>query len=266
MTGWPAPMLSEVLLESPPGFACGENSANGVFQFRMNNITVEGPLDLSKKRRVPGNGRPLETFLVSAGDVLFNATNSPDLIGKAAYFLGIDEPVVFSNHFLRLRPRPERLEGRYLARWLNLQFERGVFKNMCRQGVNQATVNRDAFLALRLPLPSLSEQRRIAAILDKADGLREGPRRPRSARHAHTGDLLETFGDPVTNPKDWPVQLLSDVGTLDRGVSKHRPAECAGVARRTLRRGARCLEPGAWASCLGARCGPVPRAGCLPGA
>jgi type I restriction enzyme, S subunit len=115
MSGWSAPMLSEILVEARSGFACGEDPSEGVFQFRMNNITTDGQLDLSKRRRVPRETRSLESFLVKPDDVLFNATNSPDLVGKAAYFPGLDEPAVFSNHFLRLRPNPHRLEGRFLA-------------------------------------------------------------------------------------------------------------------------------------------------------
>src|SRR6266852_9027793 len=138
----------------------------------MNNITTQGQLDLTKKRRVPRDTPHLEKYLVRPGDVLFNATNSLELVGKTAFFPGLEEPAVFSNHFLRLRPHADRLDGRYLSRWLNLQFERGRFKGMSRQWVNQATINRDALLAMRLPVPPLSEQRRIADILDGADALR----------------------------------------------------------------------------------------------
>src|SRR5690606_35092771 len=112
------------------------------------NITTEGQLDLSKRRRVPRDFRNIDRFLVQPGDVLFNATNSPDLVGKAAFFPGLEERAVFSNHFLRLRPRDGEIDGRYLTRWLNLQFLNGRFKGMCRQWVNQATVGRDALLAL----------------------------------------------------------------------------------------------------------------------
>ena len=193
--------LGDVLVEARPGFACGDDAADGVFQFRMNNITTEGQLDLSKKRRVPRDSRNIDRYLVEPGDVLFNATNSPDLVGKTAYFPGLEEPAVFSNHFLRLRPDPDRLDGRFLSRWLNVQFQRGRFKGMCRQWVNQATVNRDALLALQIPLPPLPEQRRIAEILDKADALR-------AKRHAALAYLdtltqsifLDMFGDPVDNP------------------------------------------------------------------
>jgi type I restriction enzyme S subunit len=224
MIGWQPTTLTDILLDARPGFACGEEVEDGIFQFRMNNITTGGQLDFSKKRRVPGNIRNIDTYLVEQGDVLFNATNSPELVGKSAYFPGMSEPSVFSNHFLRLRPNPEYLDGRYLSRWLNLQFQHGVFKGMCRQWVNQATVGRDSLLSMRLPLPPLPEQKRIAAILDQADGLRA----KRRAALAQLDELtqaifLEMFGDPIVNSHGWPLHRLDTLGTLDRGVSRHRP-------------------------------------------
>jgi type I restriction enzyme S subunit len=231
MSGLRVAVLAELLVEARSGFACGEDPSDGVFQFRMNNITMDGQLDLSKKRRVPRNTRKLESFLAEPGDVLFNATNSPDLVGKAAYFPGLDEPAVFSNHFLRLRPNPERLEGRFLARWLNLQFQRGVFKGMCHQWVNQATVNRDSLLALRVPIPGILEQRRIAEVLDRAEALRA----KRRAALAHVDTLtqaifLDMFGDPATNPKGWPAVPLRDIvdefryGTSTKSGPQGKPA------------------------------------------
>jgi type I restriction enzyme S subunit len=76
----------------------------------------------------------------------------------------------------------------------------------------------------KIPLPPLEEQKRIAGILDAADILRAKRREALSK----LDDLLQStfldlFGDPVTNPKGWEVAKLGDLGTLDRGVSKHRP-------------------------------------------
>jgi type I restriction enzyme S subunit len=113
------------------------------------------------------------------------------MVGKSAYFSGYSEPAVFSNHFLRLRPA-ERLDGRYLAHWLRAQFQRGVFAAGCRKWVNQATFGKDSLVALQLPLPSLEEQQRIAAILDKADELQT----KRRAAIAHLDSLLQAaFAD-----------------------------------------------------------------------
>jgi type I restriction enzyme, S subunit len=212
VSAWNAFPLVDLLVDSKPGFACGEDLPDGVFQFRMNNITTEGQIDLSKKRRIPRNTRNLEAYLLRPGDVLFNATNSPELVGKSAFFSGNGEPSVFSNHFLRLRPQAERLEGRFLARWLALQFQRRVFQRMCRQWVNQATVGRESLLALHIPVPPIDEQCRIAEVLDRAEALRAKRRAVLVELDTLTQSIfLDIFGDPATNPKGWEILRLQDV-------------------------------------------------------
>ncbi|MCF3931845.1 restriction endonuclease subunit S [Acuticoccus sp. M5D2P5] len=77
---------------------------------------------------------------------------------------------------------------------------------------------------LTIPLPPLEEQRRIAAILDKADQLRAKRKRALALLDTLTQSIfLEMFGDPVTNPHRFPEVKFGEVGRLDRGVSKHRP-------------------------------------------
>lgn len=224
MTGWKEKSLSDVLADVRPGFAFGGDLPGGVFQIRMNNITNDGHLDLAKKRRVQIPCRNPDDLLVAPGDVLFNATNSPDLVGKSAYFPGLNEPTTFSNHFLRLRPKHDQLDGQYLARWLTRQFQRGLFKGMCRQWVNQATVNRDSLLALRFPFPPLLEQRRIADLLNKVDKQRTKRRNALGLTDELLRSIfLDMFGDPITNPKGWERKPLGTLGILARGKSKHRP-------------------------------------------
>jgi type I restriction enzyme S subunit len=222
MSAWPETALREVLADAAPGFACGDDVEDGVFQFRMNNITTEGQLDLSKRRRVPRDYRNIDRFLVQPGDVLFNATNSPELVGKTAFFPGLEEPAVFSNHFLRLRPSEGQADGRYLTRWLNLQFQQGRFKAMCRQWVNQATVGRDALLSLRVPLPSLPEQRRIAEILDEADALRTKRRAALAQLDTLTQSIfLDMFGDPAAH--GWRTTTISHVASDADGAIRTGP-------------------------------------------
>ncbi|NOY72555.1 MAG: restriction endonuclease subunit S [Gammaproteobacteria bacterium] len=77
---------------------------------------------------------------------------------------------------------------------------------------------------IEIPLPPLKEQKRIAAILDKADVIR----RKRQQAIDLTDQLLRSvfldmFGDPVMNPKGWELVSFASVGQLDRGKSKHRP-------------------------------------------
>lgn len=148
---------------------------------------------------------------LESGDILFNATNSPELVGKTALFCGYDEPVTFSNHFIRVRLDRMKAWPAYVTRYLQLQFDRGIFAGMCRQWVNQATVTKDQLAGLPIPLPPLEEQRRIAAILDKADALRRTRKRALALLDTLTQSIfLEMFGDLRLEHKRWPTIGFSE--------------------------------------------------------
>lgn len=83
---------------------------------------------------------------------------------------------------------------------------------------NRQRVSEEAFLRLTIPLPDLSEQRRIADILDKVDGLRAKCREA-IARLDSLGRSIyhEMFGDPISNPKSWPEFSLGELGQWQSG-------------------------------------------------
>lgn len=184
--------LAKLIRSAQPGFAIGERANNGVIQLRMNNVTTDGNLDWSNFIRVPATQKQIEKYSLQAGDVLFNSTNSPELVGKTTFFQGHKESITFSNHFLRLRVDEKKLNPQYLARWLTKQWQLKVFRRYCTQWVNQASVRKDDLLSLEIPLPPLDEQQRIAAILSKADRLR---RLRRYAQSLSDGYLRRVFGD-----------------------------------------------------------------------
>ena len=218
--------IEDLVEDASSGFASGSNLENGegVFQLRMNNVARDGSIDLSKKRRVEATQKQISRTKLVAGDVLFNATNSPDLVGKTMLFPGLDETVVFSNHFVRLRPTDDVLDGSYLARWLQREFERGFFRSKCKQWVNQATFGKDWLLKLQIPLPPIEEQRRIAAILDAADALRAKRRQALAKLDTLTQAIfIEMFGDLG----EWDVLTLEELIELPlrNGVSPSKSGE-----------------------------------------
>ena len=77
--------------------------------------------------------------------------------------------------------------------------------------------------AIKIPLPPLEEQRRIAAILDKADGVRRKRKEAiRLTEELLKSTFLEMFGDPVTNPKGWEIAKLGDFGKILTGNTPPR--------------------------------------------
>ncbi len=91
-------------------------------------------------------------------------------------------------------------------------------------GSTRGKLTKSALDSIAVPLPPISTQKRIAEVLDKADALRKKDQQLLQ----YYDDLAESlfidmFGDPVSNGRGWEERLLSELGKLDRGVSKHRP-------------------------------------------
>ncbi len=131
--GWRWMRLGAVVAEAQPGFACGARDPKGVVQLRMNNVDTRGNMAWEEFIRVPAEESVVNEYELRPGDVLFNNTNSVELVGKSALFLGFHEPVVYSDHFTRLRVLPEQHDHQYLAVWLLYQWQLKVFEKMCNR-------------------------------------------------------------------------------------------------------------------------------------
>ena len=110
---------------------------------------------------------------------------------------------------------------KYLYHYLNF-IRPKVFNDA--YGGAQPHISQGYVKDIEIPLPSLPTQQKIAAILDKADELRQYNQQLIEKYDALTQSLfLDMFGDPMHNSKKWHEVKFSEVGKLDRGKSKHRP-------------------------------------------
>lgn len=176
---------------------------------------------VAAQRLLGGHAPSRARQLVKANDVLVS-TVRPNLNAVAVVGGELDGGTA-STGFCVLRSLPQKLEHGYLFHWVKSP---GFVAEMVRQatGASYPAVSDGVILESKIPLPALSEQRRIADILDRAETLRAQRRQALAQLDALPEAIfLDMFGDPLTNPKAWPAVKLSSLGTLDRGVSKHRP-------------------------------------------
>lgn len=158
--------------------------------------------------------------LVTAGDVLVS-TVRPNLNAVAVVPADLDGATA-STGFAVLRPG-SRLDGRYLFHWVQSP---AFVSDMVRKatGASYPAVSDRIVKESAIPISPLAEQRRIAAVLDHTGALRAKRRQVL----AHLDALIQSifhdmFGDPVLNDRRLPTCRFGEVGTLDRGVSRHRP-------------------------------------------
>jgi type I restriction enzyme S subunit len=235
-SGWRRVRLGDVIAEAKPGFASGVRDPKGVVQLRMNNVDTRGKMVWSEFIRVPAEDSVVNEYQLFPGDLLFNNTNSVELVGKSALFLGFQEPVVYSNHFTRLRAKPPQLDPQYLAAWLLQQWQLKVFENICNRWIGQSAVKNDKLLALEIPLPPLDEQKRIAAILNEQMAAVERARAAAEAQLEAAKALPPTYFRQAFQaitplaiglardraPAGWRWILLTDVARLESGHTPSR--------------------------------------------
>jgi type I restriction enzyme, S subunit len=163
--GWTEAILGEGLaIDVQPGFACGSHNraAQGVPHLRPMNISKEGRIDLGNLKFVSKKEVHCDERLLRCRDVLFNNTNSPELVGKTACY-DLPEPRAFSNHMTRLRCHPKVLDSNYCALALHTKWMDGYFESICNNHVSQASISRTVLLKTPIRLPPLTEQQRIVA-------------------------------------------------------------------------------------------------------
>src|SRR6185437_12701470 len=129
---------------------------------------------------------------------------------------------------LCLRSDPTQLVPEYAKYLIRGKEFRLRLSNFINKAVNQASVSIGNLKTIPVSVPPLSEQRRIAEILDKADALRAKRRAALAQLDTLTQSIfLDMFGDPATNPKGWPTALLSELGEISTG--KTPPTRLVGM-------------------------------------
>ncbi len=153
-------------------------SATGVPVLTMGNIQA-GKVVWSNEKRIPENSDAFPALWLRKFDLLFNRTNSAELVGKVGIYLGEDNRLTFASYLIRLRPSLRWTNPEFLNFALNTsEFRRMQIVPLIKKQTGQANVNGTALKNMLVPIPPLAEQHRIVAKVNElmalCDALEKG--------------------------------------------------------------------------------------------
>lgn len=159
--GLPIQQLGDFATSVTYGTSSPANEGGKFTYLRMNNLTYDGYLDLNDVKTIDVPDKDLDKYVVRKGDILFNRTNSKDLVGKTALF-DLDNEMVIAGYIIRVRVDEEKMLPVYVVRYMNTPFMKSYYYNLCKGAVNQANINSKELKAMPLPVPPLSLQQQFA--------------------------------------------------------------------------------------------------------
>jgi len=164
---WEVVRLGEVAREIIYGISKKGEKEGKYPILRMNNLE-DGKINCKDLQFVSLESSEFGKFKLEKGDILFNRTNSLDLVGKTALFT-LDGDFVFASYLLRIRTIKDQLLPEYLNYYFNFEKTQQDLKSLASRGASQVNISASKLSSFPIPLPPLSEQREIAEILQTID-------------------------------------------------------------------------------------------------
>ena len=161
-------LLKSIVKYFKSGFGAGKqeqtDAKNGIIQIRPTNIDENGFLKYDKNIYLPIDKNSIR---IEVDDIIFNNTNSQELVGKTA-ILKENKELTFSNHITIIRVRKEAILPDYLWIILNMYQRNRIFYSICTNWNNQSGIGLELLKKLKIPLPPLEIQQQIVDLYEKA--------------------------------------------------------------------------------------------------
>ena len=159
---WPIKTAGELMMACDYGTSQKANEdGRGIPVLRMGNVTVDGQLDLEDLKSLELDAGELSKQFLQVGDVLFNRTNSRELVGKTGMWDGRFDAVA-ASYFIRVRFSTDIEHPQHFTTFMNLPFMKRRLAEMARGAVGQANINSKELKSIPVPVPPLPLQKEFA--------------------------------------------------------------------------------------------------------
>ena len=156
-SGWVWRKVEDIVCELKYGTSEKSSSVGKIAVLRMGNITNVGTIDYSDLV-YSSNDEDIEQYSLEKDDLLFNRTNSSELVGKTAIYKE-EQPAIYAGYLIRVRPL--LIVPDYLNNVMNSNYYRNWCYDVKTDAVNQSNINAQKLSQLMIPIPPLKEQERI---------------------------------------------------------------------------------------------------------
>ena len=165
--GWNTGKIQDVVSDVRYGSSRPAVEGGKYPYLRMNNITYAGELDLTDTKRIDVPDSELDKCTVQRGDVLFNRTNSKELVGKTCVY-NRDDMMVLAGFVIRVRVN-ERILPEFLVAFLNTDFSKQMLLGMCKTAIGQANINAKEMQNIGLYIPPIALQEQFVDLKKQTD-------------------------------------------------------------------------------------------------
>lgn len=149
--GWESGTIRDLAISVNYGTS-KPSQENGEFPYlRMNNLTYSGKLDLSDLKYIDANAEEVRKYSPEYGDILFNRTNSKELVGKTAVFSQRMKTII-AGYIIRVRTG-DMPTSVYIAQFLNSRWGKAILQGMCKSIIGMANINAQELQDIPLPIP-----------------------------------------------------------------------------------------------------------------
>ena len=135
---------------------------------RMNNLTIDGHLDLTDLKYIDIPEEELEKCVVRKGDILFNRTNSLELVGKTAVF-DLCEDMVIAGYIIRVRLNNKMILPEIFSQYMNHKTLKKILRGMAKGAVNQANINAKELQSIKIYVPNMKLQDEFVTFVNQVN-------------------------------------------------------------------------------------------------
>jgi type I restriction enzyme, S subunit len=170
--GWPVGSIRDLIVDAKYGTSQKADVVEGSYPvLRMGNLTYSGRIDTTDLKYLDLKENEIAKYTVRRGDILFNRTNSRELVGKTAVFMA-DEVYAYAGYLVRARTN-SKANPHYISAFLNSTFGKATLQGMCKSIIGMANINAQEFQNIRIPVPPFDLQNRFGGVWERTEATRQ---------------------------------------------------------------------------------------------